>query len=148
METFARFKTVAVIPALIWAPVRDGTVSARITPSVANAQFSDSGTVKTQSLDSFPEGAQTITVKEPAKEWTKNMGKRFEELALLEPFGKLSLEEASELERLAQDRRNLEYPRPPEEVLWEYKQRRITSNLVSAVREYAQLYEFANSQGK
>ncbi len=147
MSILTRFKTVAVLPDIVWAASpSEGTRSERISPSVANAEFSDSGTVRTLWTNLSSEGPQTVTVKEPAKEWSKKMAKRFDELAILEAFGKLSAEQAGELERLAQDRRNLEYPRSAEEVLWEYKQRRITSNLVNAVREYAHLYNFENRQ--
>jgi hypothetical protein len=146
METFARFKTVAVIPALVWAAAPDGAISDKVSPSVANAEYSDSVTVRAPFSDSLAEGSQTITVKESAKEWTKKMAKRFEELALLEAFGKLSPDQMHELEDLSRDRRNLEYPRSPDEVLWEYKQRRITASLVNAVQEYARLYDFPNNQ--
>ena len=143
MENRARFKVVAVLPAIVWASVQPGDVSEKVSPSFANAEFSESESVRTE-CNLASENVQTIRLAEPATKWTKQMAKRFDELSIMEAFGKISPEQMIELEDLAQDRRNLKYPRSAEEVLWEYRQRRITSNLVKAVQEYARFYNFSD----
>jgi hypothetical protein len=141
----ARFSTVAVLPALVWATMPAGMVSERTTPLVAAAECSDLTATNFGNVESFTENT-SVTIKESAKEWTTQMDKRFENLAILEATGKISAEETSELELLTHDRRNLKYPRSSDEVLWEYHQRQATENLVKAVRDYARFHSVADTK--
>jgi hypothetical protein len=122
----ARFSTVAVLPALVWATMPAGMVSERTTPLVAAAECSDLTATNFGNVESFTENT-SVTIKESAKEW-------------------ISAEETSELELLTHDRRNLKYPRSSDEVLWEYHQRQATENLVKAVRDYARFHSVADTK--
>lgn len=72
----------------------------------------------------------------PDLEWTPAQEKKFLNLAGREATGTLSPQDAAELERLAQLRRVLKNPRRGEELLWEYEQRELTRDLISALRRY------------
>ncbi len=84
---------------------------------------------------------QPFGFNEPEKEWTKRMERRFEELSIGEAFSRLSDKEKKELEDLTKERRRLHHPRTAEEILFEYRQRKLTSNLVKAVQEYVQFHD-------
>jgi hypothetical protein len=72
----------------------------------------------------------------PDLEWTSKQEKRFLDLAGREATGLLSPGDLDELERLSQLRRGLKNPRRGEELLWEYEQRDLTRNLLSALSRY------------
>jgi hypothetical protein len=72
----------------------------------------------------------------PELEWTPSHEKKFLQLAGREATGELTGDETSELERLSQMRRGLKNPRSGEELLWEYQQRELTRDLISALSRY------------
>jgi hypothetical protein len=74
-------------------------------------------------------------------EWTSELQHRFHELAIKEAMGELPSAEAIELEHLSDLRRTLDNPRTGDEVLWEYKQRRLTRNLLGSLKQYVEFYE-------
>jgi len=78
------------------------------------------------------------------KEWSEAEQKRFEELAIADAVGELTKDEALELESLQASRRAHLQPRSGDEVLWEFEQRRLTSNLLETLRQYVEFYEGAN----
>jgi hypothetical protein len=84
---------------------------------------------------------QWFALREQEKEWTKAMEKRFEALSIGEAFSKLSGQEKKELEEMTKERRRLHHPRSAEEILFEYRQRKLTSNLVKAVQEYVTFHD-------
>lgn len=73
--------------------------------------------------------------------WTEAEQKRFQELAVEEAVGSLSAEEELELEQLTILRRAFDKPRSGDEVLWEFEQRRRTSDLLKTLRRYVEFYE-------
>jgi hypothetical protein len=68
--------------------------------------------------------------------WTSEHEKRFLRLAGREATGELGAEDKAELEQLTGLRRGLRNPRRGEELLWEYEQRELTRDLVSALSRY------------
>ena len=78
----------------------------------------------------------TLTMSLPDLEWTPTHEKRFLELAGREATSELTPEETTELGRLSQLRRGLKNPRRGEELLWEYEQRHLTRDLISALNRY------------
>jgi hypothetical protein len=143
---FARFKTIAVIPAIAYASFPHGA-SSEVTPPVSNVEMSSLANLSPSAVEWVSDNFDSVKLRTPATEWTRPMAKRFEELAILEAHNKISSPQLAELEELAKARRYLQYPRSPEEVLWEYKQRRITAELVSAVQRYAKFYESTDRKG-
>jgi len=73
--------------------------------------------------------------------WHAGNGKRFDELSLKESFENLSPDELAELNQLTRMRRAAKYPRTADAILWERKQRKITSRLIQALTEYVEFYE-------
>lgn len=73
--------------------------------------------------------------------WTEAEQKRFQELAVEEAVGSLTAGEAQELEQLTILRRAFDKPRSGDEVLWEFEQRRLTSELLKTLRRYVEFYE-------
>jgi hypothetical protein len=140
MTTIARLHAKAVLPALLVANMAEGSVAEKATTTVVAGQFSDQDGLRPVALEET-ETRQTRAYTEPATEWTKAMAKRFRELTRKEALGTIAPEELGELERLTRDRRNLEYPRPADEVLWEINQRQVTANLVHALKEYVQFHQ-------
>jgi hypothetical protein len=84
---------------------------------------------------------QELKLQEPEAEWSKRMEKRFEQLSISEAFGRLSSGERDELENLTKERRRLHHPRTAEEILFEYQQRKVTSELVKAVQKYVNFHD-------
>jgi hypothetical protein len=78
----------------------------------------------------------TLQVPLPDLEWTPAHEKAFLDLAGREATGQLSPEGGLKLERLSQQRRGLKNPRRGEELLWEYEQRELTRDLISALSRY------------
>ncbi|MBI2928790.1 MAG: hypothetical protein HYY24_24265 [Verrucomicrobia bacterium] len=137
--TIARIHAKAVLPALLVANMAEGSVADKPAPAVVVGQFSDQEAFRPAAV-AETETRQTRAYTEAATEWTKAMARRFRELAKTEALGSIAPEEMQELERLTHDRRNLEYPRPAEEVLWEVRQRRVTGNLVQALKAYVEFH--------
>jgi hypothetical protein len=138
--TIARLHAKAVLPALLMANMAEATVADRSVSAVMVGHFSEqdnlcpSGVVDTETR-------QTRAYAEPVTEWTKAMTLRFGELTRLEALGTIAPGELNELEQLANNRRNLQYPRPADEVLWEINQRQVTTNLVQALKEYVHFHQ-------
>jgi hypothetical protein len=89
--------------------------------------------------------ASTVNFSLPDLEWTPEQEKKFLELAGLEATDSLTVEQQSELEYLTQMRRGLKNPRRGEELLWEYQQRELTRDLISALSRYV---TFHNPSGR
>lgn len=69
-------------------------------------------------------------------EWTAAQEKKFLDLAGREATETLNPQDLAELDRLSQMRRGLKNPRRGEELLWEYEQRELTRDLISALSRY------------
>jgi len=89
--------------------------------------------------------ASTLKFSLPDLEWSPAQEKRFLALAGGEATDSLSPEEQTELERLSRLRRALKNPRRGEELLWEYEQRKLTRDLISALSRYV---TFHNPPGR
>jgi hypothetical protein len=74
-------------------------------------------------------------------EWTPELEKKFHKLAVKEAREELGSNELAELELLASLRRTIDNPRTGDEVLWEYKQRRLTRNLLVSLSKYVEFYQ-------
>lgn len=140
MTTIARIHANAVLPALLVANMAEGSVTEKPAATMVVGQFSDQDGVRPAAVEET-ETRQTRAYTEAATEWTKAMARRFRELTRKEALSIIAPEELQELERLTRDRRNLEYPRPADEVLWEINQRQVTANLVQALKEYVQFHQ-------
>lgn len=83
-------------------------------------------------------GASVSTLKLPLPDlaWTPVHEKRFLDLAGREATGELTPQDSADLERLSHMRRGLKNPRRGEELLWEYEQRQLTRDLISALSRY------------
>lgn len=138
--TIARIQAKAVLPALLVANIVEGTVADVPASAMVVGQFSDQEASRSAVVEET-ETRQMRAYTETATEWTKAMAKRFRELAKKEALGTIAPAELQELESLTRDRRNLEYPRPAEEVLWEVNQRQVTAKLVQALKEYVQFHQ-------
>jgi hypothetical protein len=91
-------------------------------------------------------GASVSTLRLPLPDlsWTPANEKRFLDLAGREATGQLTPQGAGELERLSQMRRGLKNPRRGEELLWDYEQRELTRNLISALSRYVTFHNPPN----
>jgi hypothetical protein len=89
--------------------------------------------------------ATRIVFPDIEEEWTDAQQRRFQELAVEEALGTLSMDEAAELEQLTLMRRALQNPRTGREILWEFEQRRRTHDLLKTLRRYVEFYEGASS---
>ncbi len=141
MVTIARIPAKAVWPAVVAATIVEGTIADQPAPAVVSGHFSDEQPAVYPLAVTEAESQLTRTYDEPATEWTRAMAKRFRELAKKEALNTIASEELQELERLTRDRRNLEYPRTADEVLWEVRQRRVTGNLVQALKAYVEFHK-------
>jgi hypothetical protein len=142
VTTIARIQAKTVLPVVVAATIVEGTITDQAAPAVVTGHFSDEQPAVQPLAMTEGETQPTRTYDEPATEWTKTMAKRFRELAKKEALSTIAPEELRELERLTRDRRNLEYPRPADEVLWELRQRRVTGNLVQALKVYVEFHTF------
>ena len=140
LTTIARIHAKAILPALLVAHIAEGSVADQAAPAVVVGQFSDQDGMSPAAVEET-ETRQTRAYTQAATEWTKAMAKRFRELTRKEALGTIAPEELTELEKLTCDRRNLEYPRPADEVLWEINQRQVTANLVQALSKYVQFHQ-------
>src|ERR1041385_6877608 len=123
---FAKFKTISILPA--FAAMPGSAISDTVSPSFPNAEYSLRESLNPKVLEGITESSvSSFTITQTPTKWTKKMSKRFEELAILEAVGKITPQQKTELEALTENRRALEYPRSPEEIFWEYKQRQLTS---------------------
>ena len=82
-----------------------------------------------------------LRLPQPEVSWTPEHEERFLELAGREATDELAPEDAAELERLSQMRRGLKNPRRGEELLWEYEQRELTRELISALSRYVTFHK-------
>ncbi len=140
--TIARIQAKAVLPAMLVATFAEGVMAEKAAPAVvAVGQFTDQCPALPPAGMNAAEPQQTRTYTAPATEWTRAMAKRFRELAKREALGVIARGEMQELEHLAQERRNLEYPRPADEVLWELNQRQVTADLIGALKKYVQFHQ-------
>jgi len=89
-------------------------------------------------------GPAVVSAPSQEQQWTEAEQKRFQELAVEEAVGSLSTNEAHELEQLTILRRAFDKPRSGDEVLWEFEQRRRTSELLKTLRRYVEFYEGAD----
>jgi hypothetical protein len=82
--------------------------------------------------------SSTSTLKLPVPDlaWTVGHEKRFLDLAGREATSRLPAEEQVELERLSELRRGLKNSRRGEELVWEYEQRELTRDLITALSRY------------
>jgi nitrate reductase cytochrome c-type subunit len=143
--TIARIQAKAVLPVVLAAPFVEGVMAEQATAAVADVgQFTDQARTIPAAARIGTEADQTRTYAAQATEWTRAMAKRFRELAKQEALGTIGAGEQQELERLTQDRRHLEYPRSPDEVLWEIDQRQVTANLVQALKKYVEFHQGAH----
>jgi hypothetical protein len=76
-------------------------------------------------------------------DWTEVSEKRFRLLATSAALGSLTPEQAQSFKSLQDERRRLLNTRPPDEIIWEYKQNRATQNLINALSEYVELFNVA-----
>jgi hypothetical protein len=91
----------------------------------------------------FSEGAQDDTATRialPTTEWTKPLEKEFLALAKRAALLTTTAEENERLKRLQVTRRRLRHPRSGEEIIWEFKQRQLTRNLVIALQDYVRFH--------
>jgi len=77
--------------------------------------------------------------------WTPGHEERFLGLAGKEATASLAPVEQVELERLSRLRRGLRNPRRGEELVWEYEQRELTRDLITALSRYV---TFHNPAGR
>jgi hypothetical protein len=84
------------------------------------------------------------TVPIPDLEWADDHEARFLHLAELEALNRLTSNERMELEVLNERRRALKNPRSGEELIWEYEQREVTSELVGALTRYVRFHKPSN----
>jgi hypothetical protein len=136
----AQIHAKAVLPALL--VIAEGSIADRPDAAMAiqMGSFSESEVMSPLPMEET-ETRPTRAYTEESKEWTQAMAKRFGELAKKEALDTIALNEVQELEQLTRDRRNLKYPRPAEEVLWEANQRQVTANLVQALKDYVELHK-------
>src|SRR5882724_7364928 len=129
MDTITKFKSVAILSPLFLASVPTPVSTDSRTSFVLDTRHLASDSFNAvQEITSIQSDLQTLNVhvvnlKPTATKWTKQMAARFDELANLEAFSKITAAQTEELESLANDRRRLEYPRTSDEILWEYHQR-------------------------
>ena len=107
-------------------------------PIDAQSNFSE---VTVESLDLSSTNASISTEILDVQHWSAEKGQRYKQLTLNEAFGKLSIEELSELETLTRLRRSEKYPRTADEILWHRRQRNLTQGLVQALQTYVEFHE-------
>jgi hypothetical protein len=103
------------------------------------------GTPFTSLFMSGEEEGSKITVPITHEMWTKSLDREFLELAERAAFLNATEEEMKRFAQLQVLRRQLKHPRTGEEVIWEYKQRQLTRQLVSALKEYVHFHQESNN---
>ena len=73
--------------------------------------------------------------------WDSKDTQRFKELARLEAFGEITVQQMAELEALTRLRRRTKYPRSADEILWERRQGILTHSLIAALQAYVKFHE-------
>jgi hypothetical protein len=147
MQTiFSKVRATAMIPALAVAPMASAGSDDAVSSVVAISDLASLPTAESADLDSTSQAdVTTISYHLTPSEWNREYQRRFEQLSIAEAYGKLSPAERHELEELTRARRHLKYPRSPEEVLWDIKQRKVTADLVDAIKAYAKFHDAPNS---
>ena len=103
----------------------------------------------TPKVDPDADGSFNIKLSDtPEEGWTETHHKRFHALAVKEALGSLTPSEAVELDALTIRRRQEESPRTGEEVIHEFKQVRVTRELVKALRQFVNFYEATGSSAR
>ena len=133
--------------ALVVTPVHtDAAADSPATIAIrhANSGSAPSSLVSRTEIQSTTIGA-VLRIRSDEEQWGETEQKRFEELAIAEAVGELTDDEAFELENLTVARRSRLNPRSGDEMLWEFKQRRLTADLLNTLSRYVEFYEGANS---
>lgn len=131
--------------ALVFAP--EGTIGesqrSNNIPFRSEWKATDSGNKPVTSTIFSGEASELPVLRSHSDDdrWTEAEQKRFQELAVEEAVGSLGAEEEQELEQLTVLRRAFDKPRSGDEVLWEFEQRRRTSELLRTLRRYVEFYE-------
>lgn len=86
-----------------------------------------------------------LQFRSDADQWEEAEKKRFHDLAVEEAVGTLTPDEEAEFGQLTLLRRTFQHPRSGDEILWEFEQRRRTSELLETLRKYVEFYDGANS---
>jgi hypothetical protein len=87
-----------------------------------------------------PETEPTIRVP-IAEHWNVGKNAEFRKLAEKEALGNLTPEEALELDSLTRLRRQKNYPRTADEILWHRRQQKLTRGLLEALKDYVEFHE-------
>lgn len=103
------------------------------------------GTPFTSLFMSGEDERSKITVPITDDTWTKSLDREFLELAERAAFLNATEEEMKRFAHLQVLRRQLKHPRTGEEVIWEYKQRQLTRQLVSALKQYVHFHQESNN---
>jgi hypothetical protein len=132
----ALLSEVLLQPGVVMAVAPDTLPSGAVCDYTAPVEFDPSGVVGINLSE-----PQELTLQEPETEWSRKMDKRFEQLSIAEALGRISVAEQDEIENLTKERRRLHHPRTAEEILFEYQQRKVTSDLVKAVQKYVNFHD-------
>ncbi len=149
METIlANIRGRSVLPAI--------TVAAAMHVHVQQAQvvldrYSNESSIEVTSLNGASASDQveempSVSVHVMPTQWTKQMERRFDRLCRAEALSTISEDETRELNQLSQYRRNLVFPRDPEEILRDLKEKQLTKDLVAALSAYVE-FKSADQKG-
>jgi hypothetical protein len=148
METVLRkFTAKGVLPALMAAAISTSHATHQATAAVIPRSGSGAGLLPPD-LSTTGHISKPIIIALPvlAPKWTRKMQKRFDELARLEAFGRLSAETTVELDFLSRTRERLLFPRTAEDIVFEMKERQLNSKLRQALREYVAFHNASENQ--
>lgn len=142
----ASVKATALISEVLFAAHVTAAMPHNVIPTEINATYA-------APVEFNPRSVQNLNVAEPQKlslreaesKWTRKMERRFEELSIAEAYSAISDRQQTELEDLSFERRRLHHPRTADEILFEYRQRKVTSNLIKAVQAYVKFHDAPNS---
>jgi hypothetical protein len=139
-------KATALISELIFASqVVKCANPQHVISSRDRSEFTEALDLRPNALNNLSIGEpQPLSFREPEREWSSRMEKQFEKLAIAEALSTISPQDKLELEQLTAERRRLHHPRSAEEILFEYRQRQVTSNLVKAVEEYVRFHDLSH----
>jgi len=128
------------------SPRVEAVVAADATAGVASPlDRGDASAPAKRRLGSGADGASSPPPAMPTQEmeWTKDQERRFSQLAGEEAVGTLTGSGRKELERLLALRRRSKNPRRGEELVMEYEQRRLTTDLIKALERYVKFHQGA-----
>ncbi|MDQ3623633.1 MAG: hypothetical protein M3463_14280 [Verrucomicrobiota bacterium] len=89
--------------------------------------------------------AVSINIALPVDEWTTALEREFLSLAKGAALVRLTPEEKKRLQSLQATRRRIRHPRTGQEVIWEFKQRQVTRELVNALQAYVRFHGAENN---